>query len=339
MTRVSDRTLGIAMRVLVVACVVVAAFIGYLMWSNTQSRATTSNANRAVENLRAAVVGSPGDPSLRVQLANALLYTGDESGAIEQYNAALEIDPEITQALSGLATIAMARGDHRKAESYWKKVISILGRSELASKDLRLDQAYYGLGVTYIELKRYEEAVVNLKEALRIKDTASDTHYMLSVAYARLGYTDKQRDELILTLAFEPTNAQANYDIGMLALQAGETATAAEAFRISADRAPDSIDLPREELRKIEKEADAGTRLTKAIRLKETDSATALTEARIAFALDPTSVEAVRLISELWEQKGENELALKAYKALAELEPDDALAAEAIKRLSADVQQ
>lgn len=336
MSKVSNRALDIATRVTAVAIVVAAGFLGYQVWAASRSVDATSPASRAIQNLRTAVTNSPGDAALRVQLGDALLYSGDQDGALEQYSAAIEIDPKSAQALSGLATIAMGRRELKTAESYWKKIIDLLDEEEMASQDLRLEQAYHGLGVVYIDMKRYEDAAVNLKEATRIKDSNSDTHYMLSIAYRELGFPDKQRDELVITLAFDPLNAQANYDIGMLALKEGNPATAAEYFRIAADNAPESIELPAEELRKLEREADAKTRLNKAISLKETDTATALTEARIASALDPEDSVALRLVAELWEEKGETGEALAAYRRLAKLLPQDAVAAEAIKRLSAD---
>ena len=58
--------------------------------------------------------------------------------------------------------------------------------------------------------------------------------------------------------------------------------------------------------------------------------------ARIAAALDPKNVEAVRLVAQLWEKTGDKESALNAYRRLVELVPDDKEANDAIKRLSPD---
>jgi tetratricopeptide (TPR) repeat protein len=159
---------------------------------------------------------------------------------------------------------------------------------------------------------------------------------MLSIAYRELGYPDKQQEELQITLAFDPNHAQANYDLGLLYLKAGDVASAAELFRIAADTAPDGVVLPQVELDKIAAKGSAADHLAKAKSLVGKSVDAALTEARIAAALDPASVEAVRLVGQLWEKKGEKSRALNAFTRLLEMAPSDAEANEAIKRLSAD---
>jgi tetratricopeptide (TPR) repeat protein len=332
----TGRWLDIAIRAVFVVVVAVAAVLGWMVWSNSRVQAVSSPAGRAVENLQKIVRGSPGNPNARIKLAEALSYSGRTGEAVEQYQAALKLQPDYLPALAGLATVAMQRRDYKTAESYWLKVVGLLDTSATAAKDARLDQAYYGLGVTYVDTQRWEEAVRALKEALRIRSDASDTHYMLSVAYRELDYPDKQKEELLITLAFDPNNAQANYDLGLLALKSGDVPAAAELFRIAADRAPDAVELPQIELDKIAAKSSAAERLAKAHSLEAKDVAGALVEARIAAALDPASVDAVRLVGQLSEKKGDKTRALNAFQRLLEMAPSDEEANQAIKRLSVD---
>jgi tetratricopeptide (TPR) repeat protein len=332
----TDRWLDISVRAAFAVAVALAAVIGWMVWSNSQVQSVSSPAGRAVENLQKIVRGSPGNTNARIKLAEALSYAGRTDEAIEQYQAALKLTPDYVPALSGLATVAMMRRDYKTAESYWLKIIGLLDNSPTASRDARLDQAYYGLGVTYVDTKRWEEAVRSLKEALRIRSDASDTHYMLSIAYRELDYPDKQREELLITLAFDPNNAQANYDLGMLMLKAGDVPVAAELFRIAADKAPEGVELPQDELDTIAAKGSAADRLARARTRATTDIAAALAEARISAALDPARVDAVRLVGQLWEKKGDAPRALNAFKRLLEMAPSDEEANQAIKRLSAD---
>jgi tetratricopeptide (TPR) repeat protein len=332
----TDRWLDISIRAAVLLVVALAAVIGWMVWSNAQVQEVSSPAGRAVVNLQKIVRGSPGNTNARIKLAEALSYAGRTDEAIVQYQAALKLTPDYTPALAGLATTAMQRKDYKTAESYWLKIIGLLDTGSATTKDQRLDQAYYGLGVTYIDTKRWEEAARALKEAARIRSDASDTHYMLSVAYRELGYPDKQLEELQITLAFDPNHAQANYDLGLLALKTGDVPSAAEQFRISADRAPDGVQLPQDELDKIAAKGGALDRLAKAKSLAAKDVDAALAEARIAAALDPASVDAVRLVGQLWEKKGDTSRALNAFKRLLEMAPSDEEANQAIKRLSTD---
>lgn len=329
----TDRWLDVAIRVSAVTAIVVGGYLGYMFWANTGVQAVSSPSGRAVENLRANVRKNPGNPLARVKLAEALVFAGRTSEAVEQYNAAIKIQKDFVPALSGLAAVAMKDKQFATAVTYWQRIIKLLeGTSNSKSPDL--EGAYYGLGVTYLEMKKYEDAVVNLKESLRLKASASDTHYMLSVAYRELDFPDKQREELAITLAFEPNNAQANYDLGMLSLEDGDVASAAEAFRIAKDRAPAGMDLPQRQLDRIAAKGSASSRLAKA--LASTEPSAALIEARISAALDPTTVAPVRIVARLWEQFGAKDRALNAYGRILELVPGDDQATRAIKRLSPD---
>lgn len=336
MRRRADRWLDIGIRTALVAVVAASAYLGYLVWANSRVQAVSSPSGRAIENLRAIVTAGPGNANARIRLAQALADAGRLDESITQFDAALKLQPDYVPALSGLATVSMIRKDFKVAETYWLKIVGLLDNTPTASQNPELDSAYYALGVTYIELKRYEDAVGALKESLRIRNSASDTHYQLSVAYGKLDYPDQQRKELELTLAFDPKNAQANYDLGMLTLKEGDTARAAELLRISADYAPENITLPQQELTRLASKGTSSERLAKARSLASSDLTAALSEARIAAALDPKSVEAVRLVAQLWEKKGDKDAALNAYRRLVELVPDDKEANDAIKRLSPD---
>jgi tetratricopeptide (TPR) repeat protein len=332
--RRNDRWLDIAIRVTMVMVIALGAYLGYMMWTNSGVQAVSSPSSRAVDNLRAAVKANPGDPMLRVRLAEGLVFAGRMSEAVDQYNAALKIKEDYVPALSGLATLSMEDKQFASAVTYWTRIVKLLETTSPRSPDL--EGAYYGLGVTYMEMKQYENALVNLKESLRLKGSASDTHYMLSIVYRELGYPVKQREELDITLAFDPNNAQANYDAGLILLKEGDIATAAEAFRIAENGAPAGVDLPGQELDKIAKTGSAAVRLAKAKALESTEPKAALIEARIAAALNPNDVTPVWIAARLWEKLGNTERALTTYERIVELVPDDAQATQAIKRLSPD---
>jgi Tfp pilus assembly protein PilF len=203
----------------------------------------------------------------------------------------------------------------------------------MASKDAGLADVYYYLGTTYVEEKRYEDAVANLKKSLSIKRDSSPAHYMLATAYQRLNLPDMQAQELEIVVAFDPKQAQANYDLGMIALGKGDVAQAAELFRISADNAPAGVTQPKDELAKL---GTASVHLASAQRLKSSDPAKALVEARIAAALDPASTPAVLLVAQLAEREKDTTRALNAWKRYLELVPGDKTATDAIQRLSAN---
>ena len=329
----SDRFIDWGIRFAVVAIIVVGAYLGWSYYSDTHLAATQSPAARAVANLTNIVQKSPNNALALVRLGEALIANDQQTEAIAQLEAAIKIEKDNSQALTDLGLIAMDRREWKTAEGYWMRVIDVIGSAEMASKDQRLADTYYYLGTTLIEEKRNEEAVADLKKSLQIKRDSSPVHYMLSVAYQRLGLAQKQREELQVVLAFDPNEAQANYDLGVLTLKS-DPAEAAELFRIAADKAPAEVVLPEQALAKL---GDAAKHLSTATALQSSYPKKALTEARIAAAIDPKNVEAVRLAAVLWEARKDPKRAMNAWERVAELVPGDARAAAAIKRLSAHV--
>ena len=331
--RPSDDWIRIATGVLAVAVLGVAIYLGIAVYSNWKIGDTQSPAARSVANLAAAVAANPNLALARVRLAEAMMANGQQADAIEQLQAALQIEEDNVAALTDLGLIAMDRGEWVKAEDYWKKLITILASGEMAQQDQRLADVYYYLGTTYVELKRYEDAVANLNESVKIKRDLSPVHYMLSAAYQRLDLLERQQQELEIVIAFDPEHAQANYDMGLLLLGRADTASAAEFFRVAQDNAPAGITDPQKQLDKLGSAAD---RLTSAQKLAATDPAAALIDARIAAAIDPSDIEALRLVAQLWEANNDPVKAQSTWQRIVDLLPGDVQATEAIKRLSAN---
>jgi tetratricopeptide (TPR) repeat protein len=328
-TALKDRWIDVVTWVVTAVVVGLVAYLGYAYLSTQNRQENSSPAARSVANLSAIVREQPNSAPARVKLAQALAADGRVPEAVTQYQAALKIDPANIDALSGLGVVAMQRREFKTAEGYWLKVIDIQGTGEMATKDQRLEVAYYYLGTTYVEMKRYQDAVGYLKQALRIRKDASDTHYMLSVAYRGLKLDEQAQQELDITLAFDPNNAQANYDMGLLRAKAGEEATAAELFRRSIDNAPsDKLALPTAELKKF---GDAATHLAQAKKLAATDPAKAVLEARIAAALDPKSVDALRIAAKAYDQLGKKTEATAVWQRILQLSPQDPEAVQATK--------
>jgi len=325
------RWLDIAVRVVAVAIVLGTGFLAYSIISFNISQRDASPAARAVNNLLEVVRENPDDPQARVMLADALAASGREREATEQYQAALQIDSEHTGALSGLALLAMNQGEWRTAEGYWRRIIEILQRGEFAAQDQRLEKAYYYLGSTLMEVNEYEDATVFLREALRMRQEASDTHFLLFTAYKEMGSDVKAREHLQWALTFDPLMPEANYEMGLLFLSDGDEASAAERFRISADNAPSHRTEPAEELARFGTPGEHIMAASQALESNETTRA--LSEARIAAALDPENTDAVRLVAQGFEKAGKPEEALAAWERLLELMPGDAEAEAAVERL------
>jgi tetratricopeptide (TPR) repeat protein len=290
------------------------AYLGYAYWQQQVYQRQTSPAARAVANLEGIVKKMPADPGARVRLAQAYLAADRVDDAVQQYQDALKLQKDYPDALMGLGLIAMDQKDWRTAEGYWKRIIDKLENGEYSAKDDRLEAGYYYMGTVFIEEHNYDDAISYLKQALRIRPDASDTHYTLSVAYKNAGSPKKQLEELKIALMFDSKMPEANYDMGQLLLKQGDVASAAEHFRASADKAPKNIDKPQKALDALGEPAD---HVKKAESLARTNVASATAEARIAVALDPEDPSSLRILAQLYEKQQRKQQALDHYTKLS----------------------
>ena len=146
------------------------------------------------------------------------------------------------------------------------------------------------------------------------------------------GTTNNLRASLEAALAFVPSMPEANYDLGLLLVAEGDEAGAAELFRRAATNAPGRP----EPLTELEKLGPFETRWQSAQSLVTTDKARALTQARVAAALDPEHLDAARLVARLLEELDQDEEAIKAWQRVQQMAPGDEEAGKALDRLGAE---
>jgi len=332
--RFSDtKWLDVAIKVTGVLVILAVAFLIYTMITTNARDKANSPAMRAAANLAEAVRQDPNNVSARLRLADALAAAGDLEGANEQYQAALKISKDDPQALAGLALLSMNQGEWRTAEGYWRKIIGLLEETQYAAVDQRLEKAYYYLGSTLMEVKEYEEATQYLREALRIRRDASDTYFLLAVAFKNMDNPTKYEENLRYALQFDPLLPEANYEYALLLLDNNKIADAAERLRVAADNAPKDRTEPVDELAKLGTAEEHLEAARSSLASNETSAA--LDEARIAAAIDPGSIDAVRIVAQLQEKAANKEAARLAWERVLVLNAEDAEALAAVERLSA----
>ena len=330
----ADRNwLDLAIKGVAALLVLAAAYLAYTYISLQLSERGSAPTSRAIQNLLSAVEEDPQNAALRVTLAEAFAAAGQQRESQEQFAIALELEPENPNPMIGLALLAMFQEEWGVAEEYWVAAIRELEGGQYSMVDERLERAYHQMGVTLMELGRYEDAAEYLQASLRLRRTSADTHYLLAVTYRELGLLRNERSHLESALSFDPAMPEANYDFALIVLQEGDSAGAAEHLRISADNAPRDRTEPLDKLREF---GSASERLAKARELESADPSAALTEARIARAIDPESVDAARYVAILFEKTWDREGALEAWGRVLKLAPGDTEAAAAMDRLNAE---
>lgn len=324
------RPLDAAIIGLAVVVIGLGAYLGISVWAQNRADVSATPASRAIDALSQKVRQDPNNIAVRMQLAQAFSVAGRDQDAIRQYELVLKINDTFVPALSGLGFTALRNKDWKTGEGYFRRVVSLMEGTEDRPSNASLETAYFYLGTALMEQKKYEEAIGTFKAAIRMRRDASDSHYALAKCYQKINVMDGYREELKLTLLFDPAMPEANYDYGQLLLKDGDVAGAAEHFRTSVNEAP-GVKLPQEALESL---GDADARLATAQKL-QADGALkkALVEARVAVALDPDSVEARLLLAGLFEKTKQPEKAADAYRGVLDVDPGNAQARAGLKRV------
>ena len=324
------RPLDAAIVVVAVIVLVLGGYVGYSVWAQNTMLRDASPSAREIASLSAKLRANPNNFDVRMRLAQAFAISGRDNEAIEQYKAILKVNKNFVPALSGVGFEYLKQKQWKEGEGYFRKVVDLTEKDTASPGSSPLETAYFYLGTALMEQRQYEDAVGYFRAALRLRRDSADSSYALAVCYRELGIMEGYEEYLLYTLQFDPNMAEANYDYGILLLSRKDLAAAAEHFRRSADSAP-AIDKPQIELDKLGNSED---RLAEAKKLKPTDPAKALIEARIAFALDPESVDSLALVGELYEVQKQLEPAADAYRKLLVLDPGNVRAIEGLKRVS-----
>lgn len=324
--------------VLLIGLVGLGAFFGYTVYETNRQQMLSDPARRAVENLKLEVRKKPNDAYTRVRLAEAMGQAGMLDDAVVQLKAALGIDQKYVGAYEDLALIAAKKKDYKSAEAYLLKVLDLTSQGDAAqyqSVNDRREMAYYYLGEMALAQKHYDDAAAYLKQALLIRRDASDTYVRLADAYLGMGDNDQALKQLTIAIAYDPNFPEARFEIGKLVLLQGNKVAAAENFRKSLNAQPKDNPAQQalEAMGPIEKWLESARDAT-----QKKDYAAALESARIAVAIDPSSLTAQRVKAQAAEAKGDKKLAVSTYQEILRLSPSDRDVAAALKRLGVKTQ-
>lgn len=118
--------------------------------------------------------------------------SGNQKKAIEEFKAALAIEPKFTLALSDLGALYLKSGDMQKAAETYERVL------QLAPEDV---SAQLNMGIALFNLKKIPEAEVHLREALKLNDKMTTAHYYLGLVLFNLKQYVEAEQELELAIA------------------------------------------------------------------------------------------------------------------------------------------
>jgi Tfp pilus assembly protein PilF len=144
----------------------------------------------AIDNYRAALKLDPHLPGLHFELAEMLSTLGTAEGGKEaetEYKAAIESNPSDAQSQCRLGDIAFRANDLKTASERYNRGL------ELQPND---PEANIGLAKVLMSLDQPQKAEALLKHALQLDPTSAVAHFRLSTIYRTSGRTAEAKQEL-----------------------------------------------------------------------------------------------------------------------------------------------
>jgi tetratricopeptide (TPR) repeat protein len=213
------------------------------------------------------------------------------------------------RAMLNLGKVLDWAGKFEEACNAFKQALAILGPSPLI---------YDELTTCTVEIKKYDQTVRYLNEALVLYPGMPGVHYKLAMVLRMQGKTDEAIDQCQAELELNPGNENAHYALANLLVEKGDAAGALEQFRLAVQI------KPRDEQARV-KLADL---LIMQGRYDE-----ALPHAQEALRINPKQYRAHDALGLVLKHQGKFDEAISQFSEALRLEPGDADATKNLEEL------
>lgn len=176
------------------------------------------------------VAKRPDNANARNNFGLALFRTGQTTEAIEQYEAALRIQPAYPGALSNLGNALDRAGRTPEAILQYEKALGL--QPDFAA-------AHYNLGKALARSGRISEAIDQYGEALRLRPDYSDGHVELGDALAQSDKVPEAIEQYMIALRIKPDSARAHFGVANAMVQSGRLPEAIENYEAALRDQPD----------------------------------------------------------------------------------------------------
>jgi tetratricopeptide (TPR) repeat protein len=207
----------------------------------------TSDRANTLKSFERALELRPKDLPTIVRLGEAYLDQGKTEEAERLFLRARDLDPRSAAAFEGLGRAAQARGDQARAVEYLEKTLTL---------DPQASRVHYPLAQSYRSLGQQEKAEAHLKQRGDGRPGLSDplmqdyywlvdsaeAHYQRGVLAMQAGKWDAAADLFRKALALDPQNVQIGYGLGLALYWKGDQDAAARQFEAVLQRSPDHVE-------------------------------------------------------------------------------------------------
>ena len=143
------------------------------------------------------------NPDYLSYVYRGLVYFAKENywNAQADFKTALEINPELSEALFNLALAQEKLNRPKEALVTYDKYLKLQPNSELG---------YYNRGNLYLQQKKYKEAIKDFRHTLEIEDRFVDAHNQIALAYFRQKKYKEAWQEIKIAATVNTTNKIVN---------------------------------------------------------------------------------------------------------------------------------
>ena len=169
------------------------------------------------------------DPGAHILLARRYLQQGNVEGAIAEYEAALQLAPDLVEAYVDLGNVYLREGDTDLALETFQ------GALEVEPDQVK---AHLGMGDAYLVNGELTPAAYHYQIAVDQDGEVPGPHAKLGTCYVLQGELELGREECELALRMDSRSPEGHFCRGLFFAQQGDTDEARREFQIVVDTAP-----------------------------------------------------------------------------------------------------
>jgi len=187
----------------------------------------------AIRLFRKGVELDPYLENIHANLGNAFLQANRIDDAIAEYKQALLLNPDLPEVHIKVAEAYARKGQKTLASEEFAKAVRVASSSP--------DENHFLIGSAHLEAGRFDEAIGELKEALKINPDDPRVYNNLGLAYRKKGMTNEAFSNYRKAMSLDPSFPDPRINLAEIYLQKGTINEAIvelqQALRLAPDRA------------------------------------------------------------------------------------------------------